>query len=116
MSYKPLAMAAILTAASVLAATPSAGQQAAPAQPVIACTDLVANISGMPPGSPVTLTYTAADLTARCAASNGAALSVTSPALPVVITVNAGQTQTVAFTVADAQGDTASANIIVTRN
>jgi len=114
MQGKGLAIA--LLAAGLITTPVKADPDTAPAPAVITCSNLVADISGLPSDSPVTLTYAASDLTARCTATNGAALVLSSPTTPVVINLSPDSTQTIPFTVSDAQGDTASASIIVTRD
>jgi len=109
-------LAASLLVGAALTAPASTGQAEAATAPVITCNNLIAQIGGLPAGSPITLTYDASDLIAQCQASNNSQLTVTSPALPISITLTAGQTQTVPFTVSDGQGDTASAAIIASRN
>ena len=98
--------------ACACAASSSFAQTDAP----ITCTDLQMPITGVPDGTTFSFTIPVDDLVAQCTASNGTTLTVVSPTDDVKVTPTPHSSQTIAFTVTDNQGHTATANVIVTRD
>lgn len=96
---------------SAVAVTSAHAQQEA-----VSCVDLNVPITGVTEDTQLSLSFTAADLVAQCTSSTGSTLSLVTPTDGVSIATEANKTKTVTFTVSDASGNTATANVIVTRN
>jgi len=109
MRYLTFALCTALALPAALAAEAQSANQ-------LICQDMVMNITGQPPEAGLSLTISAADILKQCTSSTGAALTLVSPVGGVTIATVAGGTVTAPFIVQDANGASATANIIVTRN
>ena len=56
------------------------------------------------------------DLSAQCTSSTGETITVVTPTDDVTVTPTPHSTQTITFTVVDADGDSATGHVIVTRD
>lgn len=104
-------IASLIIAMSAFAVTSAHAEQEA-----VSCADLNVPITGIADDTQLSLSFTAADLVAQCSSSTSSMLSLVTPVDGVSVTAEPNQTETIAFTVSDTSGNTATANVIVTRN
>ncbi|MBW8880918.1 MAG: hypothetical protein JF615_05655 [Asticcacaulis sp.] len=64
----------------------------------------------------ITFTLTPEILVAQCTSSTGARLTLVTPSDGITATPAPGSSQTIPFTVNDDSGNTATANVIITRS
>ena len=103
-----------LTGAAAQAQTaPASGGSSSAAPAAITCTDLVIPVGGMPPGNDISITILPKDIVNQCTAPAGTTLTLVTSVNGVTIAASTDGPRTVSFTVKDAAGHQASANIIV---
>ncbi len=102
---------AVLLASTVISA-PALAQDA----PALTCVDLIIPINGVPAETVLSFTVPSAELIKQCTSATGAPLSVVTPDTGVFVNPRPDSSQIVPFTVQDNNGNSATANVIITRN
>jgi len=106
-----LALSGLLTSATIVPEA-VAQDQAAP----LTCKDLNVPITQMAGDDSATFTLTPEILVAQCTSSTGARLTLITPSEGITATPAPGSSQTIPFIVKDDIGNTATANVIITRS
>jgi hypothetical protein len=82
----------------------------------LTCKDLVMAITGVPDSVPLSFTVPLDNFIKQCSATDGATIALVTPTTSVTVSPEHGSNQTIVFTVRDNKGDTATANLIITRD
>jgi hypothetical protein len=83
--------------------------------PAVSCKDMNIPLGTLPADTIISFTVTSANLVQQCQSSTGLALTLITPKAGITVNPKPNFSQTIPFTVSDSKGNTATANVIVTR-